>query len=80
MAEPEATEKPVLTFNDKNYVIDDLSEQARYCVAQIQDLDQQISQTRARLDQLEVAKKGFTQILKDEVEEEPTAEEQTEES
>jgi|TARA_B100000073_G_C23500231_1_gene479455 hypothetical protein len=80
MAEPEATEKPVLTFNDKNYVIDDLSEQARYCVAQIQDLDQQISQTRARLDQLEVAKKGFTQILKDEVEEEPPAEEQTEES
>ena len=80
MAEPDATEKPVLTFNDKNYVIDDLSEQARYCVAQIQDLDQQISQTRARLDQLEVAKKGFTQILKDEVEEEPTAEEQTEES
>ena len=79
MAEPEATEKPVLTFNDKNYVIDDLSEQARYCVAQIQDLDQQISQTRARLDQLEVAKKGFTQILKDEVEEPPT-EEQTEES
>ena len=79
MAEPEATEKPVLTFNDKNYVIDDLSEQARYCVAQIQDLDQQISQTRARLDQLEVAKKGFTQILKDEVEE-PPAEEQTEES
>jgi hypothetical protein len=80
MAEPEATEKPVLTFNDKNYVIDDLSEQARYCVAQIQDLDQQISQTRARLDQLEVAKKGFTQILKDEVEEEPPVEEQTEES
>lgn len=80
MAEPEATEKPVLTFNDKNYVIDDLSEQARYCVAQIQDLDQQISQTRARLDQLEVAKKGFTQILKDEVEEEPSVEEQTEES
>ena len=79
MAEPEATEKPVLTFNDKNYVIDDLSEQARYCVAQIQDLDQQISQTRARLDQLEVAKKGFTQILKDEVEG-PPAEEQTEES
>ena len=80
MAEPEATEKPVLTFNDKNCVIDDLSEQARYCVAQIQDLDQQISQTRARLDQLEVAKKGFTQILKDEVEEEPPVEEQTEES
>ena len=80
MAEPEATEKPVLTFNDKNYVIDDLSEQARYCVAQIQDLDQQISQTRARLDQLEVAKKGFTQILQDEVEEEPPVEEQTEES
>ena len=75
MAEAQANDKPVLTLNDKNYVIEDLSDQAKYCVAQIQDLDQQISQTKARLDQLEVAKRGFTDLLTQEVEkpeEEPT--------
>ena len=75
MAEAQANDKPVLTLNDKNYVIEDLSDQAKYCVAQIQDLDQQISQTKARLDQLEVAKRGFTDLLTEEVEkpeEEPT--------
>lgn len=68
MAEAQANDKPVLTLNDKNYVIEDLSDQAKYCVAQIQDLDQQISQTKARLDQLEVAKRGFTDLLTQEVE------------
>ena len=41
MAEAQANDKPVLTLNDKNYVIEDLSDQARYCVAQIQDLETQ---------------------------------------
>lgn len=67
MAEAQANDKPVLTLNDKNYVIEDLSDQAKYCVAQIQDLDQQISQLKARLDQLEVAKRGFTDLLTEEV-------------
>ena len=68
MAEAQAADKPVLTLNDKNYVIEDLSDQAKYCVAQIQDLEQQIGQSKARLDQLEVAKKGFTDLLTSEVE------------
>ena len=63
MAEAQAADKPVLTLNDKNYVIEDLSDQAKYCVAQIQDLEQQIGQSKARLDQLEVAKRGFTDLL-----------------
>ena len=68
MADAQANDKPVLTLNDKNYVIEDLSDQAKYCVAQIQDLDHQISQLKARLDQLEVAKRGFTDLLTEEVE------------
>ena len=68
MAEAQAADKPVLTLNDKNYVIEDLSDQAKYCVAQIQDLEQQIGQSKARLDQLEVAKRGFTDLLTVEVE------------
>ena len=75
MADAQANDKPVLTLNDKNYVIEDLSDQARYCVAQIQDLETQIGQSKARLDQLEVAKRGFTDLLTTEVEnpEEPEA-------
>jgi len=64
----EVQEKPTLVFNDKNYVIDDLSDQAKYLVGQIQDLTQQSNATRARLDQLEVAKKGFTDLLGAELE------------
>ena len=77
MAEAQAADKPVLTLNDKNYVIEDLSDQAKYCVAQIQDLEQQIGQSKARLDQLEVAKKGFTDLLTDEVEKPEEPEEAT---
>ena len=77
MAEAQAADKPVLTLNEKNYVIEDLSDQAKYCVAQIQDLEQQIGQSRARLDQLEVAKKGFTDLLTDEVEKPEEPEEAT---
>jgi len=78
MAEAQAADKPVLTLNDKNYVIEDLSDQAKYCVAQIQDLEQQIGQSKARLDQLEVAKRGFTDLLTGEVEKPDESEEPAE--
>ena len=67
-------EKPTLTFDGKNYVIEDLSEQARYLVGQIQDLNQQSRVARQRLDQLEVAKNGFTALLKEELENPPAEE------
>lgn len=63
----EVQDKPTLVFDDKNYVIDDLSEQAKYLVGQLQDLGQQASATRARLDQIEVARSGFTELLRQEL-------------
>ncbi len=74
MAEAAATteEKPVLTFNDNQYIIEDLSEKAKYYVAQIQDLDVQLNTTRAKLDQLEVSKRGFVGLLQSEVESPPS--------
>ena len=51
----EVTDKPTLQLNDKNYIIEDLSDQARYIVAQLQDLKTQEAQTKARLDQVVVA-------------------------
>ena len=64
-------EKPTLVFDDNNYVIEDLSEKAQYLVGQLQDLAQQGSATRARLDQIEVARAGFTDMLREELAEEP---------
>ena len=40
----EVADKPTLNFEDKNYVIEDMSDQARYIVAQLQDLQAQESQ------------------------------------
>ena len=64
-------EKPTLIFDDNNYVIEDLSEKAQYIVGQLQDLAQQGNATRARLDQIEVARSGFTEMLREELAAEP---------
>lgn len=56
-----------LIFDDKTYVMGDLSEQARYFVNQLQDLDQQGINTRARLDQIEIARQGFENLLREEI-------------
>ena len=64
-------EKPTLVFDDNNYVIEDLSEKAQYIVGQLQDLAQQGNATRARLDQIEVARSGFTEMLREELAAEP---------
>lgn len=64
-------EKPTLVFDDNNYVIEDLSEKAQYLVGQLQDLAQQANASRARLDQIEVARSGFTEMLREELAEAP---------
>jgi hypothetical protein len=68
----EVQQKPTLVFDDKNYVIEDLSDKAKYLVSQIQDLMQQAQATKARLDQVEVARKGFEDLLRTELEKETT--------
>jgi len=60
-------EKPTLVYNDKSYVIEELSDQAKYIISQVQDLGTQIASTKARLDQLEVAQRGFTNMLGEEL-------------
>ena len=64
-------EKPTLVFEDQNYVIEDLSDKAQYIVGQLQDLAQQANASRARLDQIEVARAGFTDMLREELKEAP---------
>ena len=69
MADVETAEKPVLTFDDKDYVIDNLSDTAKYFVTQLQDLASQEAQTKARLDQIVGAAEGFKEMLEKQIEE-----------
>jgi len=70
-------EQPTITLDDKTYIVADLSEGAKYCLQQIQDLQQQSQTARARVDQITMAENGFLNALREEVkkqDEEPTAE------
>lgn len=68
-------EQPTLTFDGKTHVIDEISERAKYFVGQLQDLQQQLTATRARLDQLEMSRSGFENLLREELEAPPESEE-----
>ena len=67
MADMETAEKPVLTFDDQDYVIENLSDTAKYFVSQLQDLASQEAQTKSRMDQVTVAQKGFQDLLREEL-------------
>ena len=67
MADVETAEKPVLTFDGEDHVIENLSDTAKYFVTQLQDLASQEAQTKARLDQVTVAQKGFQDLLREEL-------------
>ena len=61
-------EEPVLVLDDKKYVISDLSEQAKYFIACLNDVEAKLQGTKVSYDTLLVAKMGFTERLKEEVE------------
>ena len=68
MTEVTENEVQTISLNDKEYKVDELSEKARYLVSQVQDMQTQANQTRARLDQIEVGIRGFTNLLQEELE------------
>ena len=43
----ENQESQTITIDDKQYVVSDLSEKAQYCIAQVQDLQQQETAAKA---------------------------------
>lgn len=63
----EHQEKQTITIDEKSYIVEDLPEGAKYCLAQIQDLQQQGQAARARVDQLSMAEQGFVNALKEEI-------------
>jgi len=68
MTEVTENEVQTITMNDKEYKVDEISDKAKYLVSQVQDMQTQANQTRARLDQIEVGIQGFTGLLQQELE------------
>jgi prefoldin subunit 5 len=56
-------EVKTISFNEKEYQLDKISDKAKYIISQLQDLQQQSSQLRAKLDQVEISSQGFTTLL-----------------
>ena len=66
---PEVTQdEPVLVLDDKKYVISELSDEAKYLVACLNNLGQRKQNIQMELDQVLVATEGFTARLKEAVE------------
>lgn len=53
----------MITIDGVEYTEDQLSDSQKYMVAQVQDIDDKISKVRFQLDQLHVAKQGFSDLL-----------------
>lgn len=53
----------MITIDNIEYSEDDLSDESKYYVSQLQDIEQNMAGLKFKLDQLNAAKKGFTQAL-----------------
>ena len=56
-------EKKTLTVNDKTYSVEDLSEQELVMVNHVADLDQKLMSSRFSVDQLQVCRDTFVNML-----------------
>lgn len=59
--------KPTIKIDDKDYVVENLSDVAKQYIAQIQNIAKQAAELQTRLQQAEVARAGFVTMLKEEV-------------
>lgn len=53
----------VITVNDKEYVLDDMTDRQKALLAHVQDLDRKIGNTQFALDQLSVGREAFAAQL-----------------
>ena len=56
-------QEPVLVLNDKKYIINDLSDEAKSCIVQLQSVQTQMNNTQANFEQLQMAFNGFNERL-----------------
>ena len=63
MATEVTDQEPVLVLNDKKYIINDLSAEAKSCIIQLQSVQTQMNNTQANFEQLQMAFNGFNERL-----------------
>ena len=71
--------EPVLVLDGKKYIIDDLSDTAKYLLSCIDDVQKQLLATQMKTDQLNMSKEGLTNRLKAELTPPETESEEKEE-
>ena len=69
MATEITDQEPVLVLNEKKYIINDLSDEAKACIIQLQNVQTQMGNTQATFEQLQMAFNGFNEKLAELVEE-----------
>ena len=67
----EQKEKPVLNLDDKEYVIEDMTDEQKMMVNHINDLQNKQNTNTFMADQLQVGKEAFINMLRTSLEEEP---------
>jgi len=56
-------EKTPITVNDKEYFIEDMTDEQVTCINHIKDLDRKLSSARFNVDQLSVGRDAFVNML-----------------
>lgn len=67
-------EKTPITINDKEYMVEDMTDNQRIMLNHIQDLDRKLSNAQFNLDQLKIGREAFINMLASSVEAEPQEE------
>ena len=64
-------EKPVLTLNDKEYIIEDMTDEQKVMVQHVNELQNKQNTNAFISDQLQVGKEAFINMLSKSLEEKP---------
>ena len=75
MAKKDKKEKPVLNLDDKEYIIEDMTDEQKMMVNHINDLQNKQNTNQFMADQLSVGKEAFINMLRASLEPEEEAEE-----
>jgi hypothetical protein len=70
MAKKQKEQPQVITIDDKEYAVDDLSQEQVALVNHVADLDRKISSSQFNLDQLSVGRSAFMNLLNESLKEE----------
>jgi len=78
MAKKEKEKPAVLTLDEKEYVIDEMTDDEKMLLNHINDMQSKINTNQFMRDQLEVGKEAFIGKLRESLEAEPVEEEEAE--